>query len=155
MHKLLALGVESRGRLVKNQELRILQHRTRNAESLTLSTRELRSTVADIGIVTLRALHDKVVGICHLAGRHNLLIRCVGTAKCNVALDSVVEEYCLLRHKAHRRTQRVLLVITDRNAIKEDIALVCIVESLHQLAQCGLSATRRANQGNCFALTHL
>ena len=145
LHQLLALGIESRSRLVEDEKVGVLQHRTRNAESLTLTTRELCSTITNIGIVTLRTLHNEVVGICHLARLGNLLVGSTAATECYVALDGIVEEHCILRHKAHSRAQRLLLVVADRYSVEEDITLVCIVETLHQLAQGGLSTSRRTN----------
>ena len=155
LNELLALGIKSRGRLVKDKYIGVFQHRTGNAQTLTLTAREFRSTISDICVVALRTLHNKVVRICHLARLNNLLVGSVTTTKHYVALYRVVEENGLLRHKAHRRAQRILLIVVYRDSVNKNFAGISVVESLHQLAQCRLSSTRRAYQSHRFALTHL
>jgi hypothetical protein len=49
----LSLGVERRGRLIQNQNRRVLEHGARNGQTLTLTTREQYAMVADQSIEAL------------------------------------------------------------------------------------------------------
>jgi len=59
LNKTLALGVEGAGCLVENEDGRVFEYRTRNAYALTLPAAKATAAVADIGVVTVFALHDE------------------------------------------------------------------------------------------------
>src|SRR5258705_3479036 len=54
LHPALGLRVEQAGRLVENEDARVLQHRARNRETLALAGPEPVPALADAGPVTLR-----------------------------------------------------------------------------------------------------
>ena len=53
-HAPLGLGVERRGRLVEDQDRRVLQHRARDRDALALAGRELRAALAERRVVAVR-----------------------------------------------------------------------------------------------------
>ena len=53
LYGLFALGVECAGSLVEDEDGRIFQYRTGDAEALALSTAEVESAVTDGGVVPL------------------------------------------------------------------------------------------------------
>ena len=55
LHQPLRLGIERRGRLVEDQDRRVLQQRPRNRQPLALPAREPLAALADRGLVAVRA----------------------------------------------------------------------------------------------------
>ena len=58
----LGFGVERRGRLVEQQDRRVLQHRARDRDALPLPAREPHAVLADQRVVALRQFADEAVG---------------------------------------------------------------------------------------------
>ena len=74
LYQALALGVEGRGGFVEDEDRRILQDGTGDADALALSARESSATIADVRIEALFRLHDEVVGIGNLRCLLDLLL---------------------------------------------------------------------------------
>ena len=53
LHHALALGVERAGRLVEQQQRRVLQHRARDRDALALAARQAHAALAEEGLVAL------------------------------------------------------------------------------------------------------
>ncbi len=68
--RMLRVRVERRGRLVQNQQLGLLDDRTRDRDPLLLPARELAARLADLAVVTLRETLDKVVRARQLGCAH-------------------------------------------------------------------------------------
>ena len=62
LHLALGFGVERRGRLVEQQDRRVLQHGAGDGEPLALAARELDAVLADHGVVALGQRADEIVG---------------------------------------------------------------------------------------------
>src|ERR1700712_4397541 len=58
---LLGMGVERAGRLVEDQDSRILQDRAGNGDALLLASRQFQAAFADPCVVPVRQAHDEVV----------------------------------------------------------------------------------------------
>ena len=68
-------AVEGRGRLVEQQDRRVLQHRPGDRDTLALAAGEADAVLADQGVVTLRQLPDELVSGGGARRRHDLLRR--------------------------------------------------------------------------------
>ena len=154
LHQLLALGIECRGSLVKNQNLGVTQHRTGNAQSLTLTTRELHTSVAHIGVVSRLGLHNEVVGIGNLRRRNNLLLGGILTSHSYVGTYGVVEENSILRHDTHLLAQALLRIVRQRLAVDRNLTHSRVVEARYKLTQGRFTTTRRTHQRNGLALAN-
>lgn len=62
LNNLLGLGIEGRGRLIKEQNFGIGYDAASDDDTLLLATGERRATFSNDGVVTLRQVLDKVVG---------------------------------------------------------------------------------------------
>ena len=63
LDRLLGRGVERGGRLVEDQDRRILQQRARDRDALLLAAGELEPALADLGLVAVGQRHDEVVDV--------------------------------------------------------------------------------------------
>ena len=64
----LGLGVERRGRLVEDQDRRVLEEHARDRQALLLAARELDAALADDGVEAVRQGGDEVVEPCPAGG---------------------------------------------------------------------------------------
>ena len=72
LYQSLALRVEGRGGFVEDEDGRVLQDGTGNADALALSAAEASAAVADVRVEALLRCHDEVVGIGNLGRFFNL-----------------------------------------------------------------------------------
>ena len=81
--------------------MRVLQHGTGDAESLTLTTAEVHASVANAGVIAVLQVHDELMGIGDFGGLDNFLLRHVLHAEGDIIKYGVVEEDGVLRNDAH------------------------------------------------------
>ena len=111
---LFRMGVERRGRLVEQQDGRVLEDGPGNRHPLFLAAGQLQPPLADPGVVAVRQPDDEVVDMGH-AGRLLDFVFCgFRTAVGDVVEDRVVEQHGVLRNDADRRAHRVLCCVTSR-----------------------------------------
>ena len=102
---LLGAGVERAGRLVEQQDVRVLQDGAGDRHPLLLAARQLQAALADRRLVAQRQRHDEVVDARQPRRLLDLLAGAVGPAVADVVEDRVVEQHGVLRHHADRRAQ--------------------------------------------------
>ena len=85
-------GIQRAGGLVKKQDWRVLEHRTRNGDALTLTTRELEPAVPDDRVVPVGQCRDEIMSGSRLGGLDDVFIAGIRAAKSNVCRRSVVEQ---------------------------------------------------------------
>ena len=73
LHEQLRFGVERGGRLVEDQNRRVLQQRARDRDPLALAAREPLAALADRRVVAVRQRRDEVVRVGGARGRLDLL----------------------------------------------------------------------------------
>lgn len=84
LNQTFALIVQGGGRFIKNQDPGIFQENTGNADPLFLSAGQFNPAFADICIILLGQLADKLVRTCLLGGPYNFFSGSVRTAEGNV-----------------------------------------------------------------------
>ena len=72
LHVALGFGIERSGRLVEQDDRRILDQRARDLDALALPAGELQAVLADRRVVALRERHDEVVRMRGLGGSDDL-----------------------------------------------------------------------------------
>ena len=92
LNEVLAFGVEGGGGFVKDEDGRVLEDGTGDADALPLSAWEPAAAVADDSVVALFCLHDEVVGIGNLGCFDDLLHGGVLYAEGDIVVEGVVEE---------------------------------------------------------------
>ena len=103
LHLPLRIGVERRGRLVEQQDRRVLQHRARDGDALPLAAREPDAVLADRRVVALRQVADEVVGARRARGGLDLGVGRAEPAIGDIGAHGVVEQADLLRRPARPR----------------------------------------------------
>ena len=69
------LGIYRTGRVIQNEDLRLFQQRTRNAESLLLTAGNIRAALLNVGVIPIRQLLDEFIRLCQTAYALELLVR--------------------------------------------------------------------------------
>src|SRR5690606_21703184 len=74
LDRALGLGVEGRGRLVEDQDRRVLQEDARDRQPLLLTARELHAALADQRVEALRQALDQLLELSPARGLEDLLV---------------------------------------------------------------------------------
>ena len=152
LHQTFALGVECRCGLVEDEDGRVLEDGTRNAHTLALSARQTSAAVADVGVVTVLALHNKLVGVGNACRLLHLLLCGVVHAKGYVSDERVVEQDGLLVHVAYELPEVVYAEVFDVYAVDEHLALLHVIIARNEVDECRLAAAALSHQRNGLAL---
>ena len=152
LYQSFALGVECRCRLVEYQYWRVLQDGTCYAHTLALTSAQSVASVADIGVISIVAMLDEVVGIGYLCGTLHVLLCGILHSEGDVVVEVVVEEYRLLVDIANEFAQVVYPEVLYVDTVDEHLALLHIVISWDQVYESRLSATTLSHQGDGLTL---
>ena len=101
LHHLLALGVQSAGGLVQNEDGRVLQKGPGNGKPLALASGQLYPPGADVRVVALGQLADKLLGPGPAGGGLHLLKGGAGLAVSDVLCHGAGEQGHVLLYQAH------------------------------------------------------
>ena len=99
---LLGARVERDGRLVEDQDGRVLEQRARDRDALLFAAGELEAALADHRVVAVRQRFDEGVDVRGARRGDDLLARRLGPAVGDVVVDRVVEQHGVLRNDADR-----------------------------------------------------
>ena len=106
LHLHLGGGVERAGRLVEDQDRRVLHQRARDRDALALAAREHAAALADAGLEAFRIALDEIERLRARGGLANLLVGRLRPADAQVLADRAVEQQHLLEHHADVPAQR-------------------------------------------------
>ena len=98
LHQALGFRIERAGRLVEQQDRRVLQEGAGERDALALAAGEAPAAGADDGVVAVRQPHDEVVRRRGLGRRDDLLVGRVRPAEGDVGPHGVVEQDHVLAH---------------------------------------------------------
>src|SRR5215470_3512308 len=96
----LALRVERRGCLIKNEDPRLAQQCAGDRNPLLLPTREVRATFLQKRVVALRKVLDELVSARGCGYGDDLFERGVGFGRTDVFANRAAKEETLLQHDA-------------------------------------------------------
>ena len=145
----LRLGVQRRGRLVEDQQGRVLEQRPGDRQTLALAAGKQHAILADLGVEALRQVVDELLGVGSLRRPLDFLARRASqVAVGDVVGHAVVEQRDLLGHQGDVAAQVAQAIILDFNAIKEDLAVIVLVKARNQVGQGRFAATGTADQGD-------
>ena len=146
LHGALAFRIERGGRLVEQQQRRILQDRARDREPLPLSSRQPQPALADLGRVTLgQALHE-LVDVRGARRGQRVDLAGIASAVTDVVEHRAREDHGLLRHHRDVAAQLVERSRAHVDAVEPQRAGIDVVEALQQLEDRALAGTRSADQ---------
>src|SRR5262249_21279842 len=145
LYRLFGGGIERGGRLVEDQDPRILEDRARNRDALLLSARELQPALAHPRFVAVGKARDEIVYVRCARGFDHFLARRVGPPVEDVVIDGVVEEDGVLGHDGDRSAQAALAQPPDVQGLHQHTAAAHLVEAVEQTRERGLAGTARAD----------
>ena len=147
----LGLGVERRGRLVQDQDRRVLEEHAGDGQALLLPAGEFHAALADDRVEPVRQLgdHRRPAG----PARRLLDLRLGGfePAVGDVLADRAAEEEDILLHDADLAPQRGQRHVADVDAVDGDAPRVDLVEAGQQRADRRLAGAGRTDEGHRFA----
>ena len=146
LHLPFRFAVEGRSRFVEQQDRRVLQHRARNGNSLTLAAGQSDAVLADHRIVALRQLANERVGGSRARRFLDFGRGCAKAAIGDIGAHSVVEQADFLSDQRDRAAQRgdrhrAHILPVDCDASRFDVE-----ESRDQVEHGRFSRSQRADQ---------
>ena len=88
----LGFGIERGGRLVEQDDRRVLDQRPRDGDALALAAGELQAVLADLRVVAGREAHDEIVRMGGLGGGDDLRFAGAELAERDVVADGAAEQ---------------------------------------------------------------
>ena len=146
LHQVLGFGVERGGRLVEDQDRRVLQDRARDGDALALPAGEQRAALADHGVEALRQVRRRTRARARPAPRARRRPRSrAGALKAmllriesSISITSWLTSASWLRRSAQA-------VLADVDAVEQHRAAVRVVEARQQADERRLAAARAAD----------
>ena len=145
--RFLGFAVESGGRLVEQQDRRVLQEGARDRDALPLAARQLDAAVADHGRKTFGQRFHEVAARCDGRAQH-FIIGGVRPAVADVFQDRAMEQRDVLRHHRNRGAQALLRHPGNVLAVDADAPALHVIEALQQREQGRLAAARRSDEAD-------
>ena len=146
--QLVRLGIDGAGRIVENQNLRLLQQRTGDAQALALSAGHIGTALLDVRVVLIGEFLNESIGLRELRGMANLFIGGVRVAPPEVFGNSAGEQHVLLQHHGHLIAQRLEIVVAYIHAADLQRTGAHVVQSRHELYQRRLCRTSTADDAD-------
>mmetsp|Transcript_22371 Transcript_22371/g.63632 ORF Transcript_22371/g.63632 Transcript_22371/m.63632 type:complete len:249 (+) Transcript_22371:2090-2836(+) len=151
LHHALALVVQSRGGLIKDENGGVADDGPSNRDTLLLPAGERRAALAAKRVDSFRKLAHKVVGIGVLESLDDHVLRrshSVSDAICHVGCNGVGEQEGHLRDKGNLPSEPSQVDILEVHPVDCDRPGVRVVEALHKLRDSALPTARATNEGD-------
>lgn len=126
------------GRVIQNKYPRAAEKSTRDAQTLPLATGNTGPCLAKLAVKPSDSV-QKFIRTGKPARLEHLLIGSVGVCPLEVLANRAREEYIVLQHHSHLRTQRMHVVVAHVMAAHNHAPLTRIVQSRYELHERGLS----------------
>ena len=101
LNEAFGLGVEGRSGFVEDEDRRVFENSAGDRYALTLTSREARATVANVGLISIRRCYNEIVGVGNASCLFDLGLCSRFYSKGNIVIYGVVEEDSLLVDIAH------------------------------------------------------
>src|SRR5690606_35572178 len=124
------LRVERAGRLVEDQNRRLLQDGPRDRNALALAAGQGSAPLAGESVVAVRFAHDETMGLCEPRRLLDLGIRCSRPADADVLGDAAIEQARILEDDGHPPAQRLERDVADVVPIDQYAACLGIPQAL-------------------------
>src|SRR5258708_35141920 len=145
---MLGLCVQPVRWLVKQQERRLPQDRSRNSQTLTLSAGKSSARLLQIGIVLLEKSTNKLIGICLLSSSNHLCFARPRSPISNIFAHTGTEEHGLLRDQRYLLAQTGQSEVADVSPVKQYLPFLRIIKALDEMQDAALASTRVTDQGH-------
>src|SRR6266566_694874 len=144
---LLGLGVDTRERVVEDQNPRIADDGAGNRGALLLPAGESDAALADHGLVGFAEVLDVAVQAGNFGCFADALLVIFGQAKGDVAADGFTEQISVLRYETDGLPQRGERPIADGTAVDQDAIIGSFPETRNESGKRGFAAARGADNG--------
>ena len=141
-------AVQRRRGLVKHQDVRLLDQRPGDGQTLSLSFRQVDTPFAHRCFIPLRQTDDELVDARDPGGPNDLLLAGLGVAVAQVVADCARQEKGALRYVADALAERAQFVRRARQAVEPDLALRRFVEAQDQAHQRRLAHAAGTHDGH-------
>jgi len=148
-------AVQSASRLIKEENLWVLEDRACYTYSLFLSAGKLAACIADVHVQSLLHLANKLPGICLLQRVDHLFLCCAFVAIEQVLTDRCREKNRLLPNISDMLAEGLEIHGLEFVPINSDASLIWVVKALQHLHDRGLATARLANQSCLFVFLEL
>ena len=132
LHRLLALVIQSTGRLIQNKDLGIFEKHARDGDALLLTTRKTAAALAHHGVVALRKRLDKGIDIGTAGRLGDFFCRGARLAIGDVLANRSVEQIDILLHQADGLAQATLRHVAHILAVNANGAGGNVVKARQQ-----------------------
>ncbi len=139
--------VEGAGRLVEEEDLRLVDDGAGDHQALALAAGQRAAAFRDVGVHAHRHVAD-VLGQARLLGRLPGVLERAGAGAADVAEDLGRHHAADLQHDAHLLAQHAHVDRRQVLAVEVDGARRRLLEAEHQAHQRRLAAARRADEGD-------
>ena len=143
---LLGFGIDRRRGLVEDQDARVDQQRSRNADALALAARQPLAALTDQRVVAVRQPQDEIVRMGGTRCGDDVVARGVRPAIGNVLRNGAEEQEGLLQHQPDVTPVVGHGEAADVGAIDLDRAVGHVVETADQVDQRALARTAVTDQ---------
>lgn len=151
LNELFGFRIERGGRLVENENRRVLEERARDGHALPLPHGQARASLSHDRVVLVGEVFDEPVRVRGFGRRNDPLHRNVQPPVGDVVPDRVVEEHRLLRDEADLLAQGFERDRTDLVAVEQNAAGGGVVKARQEVCDRGLAGARRADERNSLA----
>ena len=155
LNRSLGLRVHARGRLVQDEDARVVQDRPRDRHALALAARKGVSPLTHHGVIAVLQLADEVVGVGGPRRRDRLLERRPGQSVPDVLEHGPVKQVRVLQHHPDLAAVVSGLESPQVHAVDPDRAARDVVEARDQVDDRRLASARRSDQTDQLARRHL
>ena len=105
LHHLLALIVQRRSGLIKNEDRRVFQKGSCNGKTLLLASGKFHAALSNVRTIVFRHFHNKIMGIGKLRCLDHFLVCCIRTAIADIFHDISGKQINILLHDPDLVTQ--------------------------------------------------
>ena len=142
-HQLLRRGIQSRRRLVENQDRRVAHDRPGDRDPPALTAGQGHAALAHHRGVALGHVHDEVMRVRQFGGVHGVLDRRVGFAVGDVLPDGPAEQQRVLQHEAHLVAQRLQREAANVQTVDLHVSRLGVEEARDETGDCRLACAGR------------
>ena len=140
------LYIERCGRLIQQDDGRVLQKRASDRYALALTARKLAAVLSDHGVIALRQLAHEIVAHGSLGGCQHFFVCRVAATETDIAHHRVIEEQHVLEDHGIILQERFWIDSGRINASHENTAVIGIPEARCQLGEGRFACSGGADQ---------
>ena len=144
----LGLRVHAGGRLIEDEDGRVLQECAGDGNTLFFADAELHAALTDDGAKAIGHPFDEGAGVGGFSGGEEFVVGRAGAAQAEVVTHRAVEEEALLRDEADGTAQLRAWDVREQPTVNADLTAGVFVEAREQVDEGGLARAGRPDEGD-------